>query len=379
MAICLLLTLNCSAQPVLVNGGPQMAGVDGSLYKKTTTLGTGGYYNCVSASRDGSRFYAVKNEKLYFIHSSDYSIVDSMNVPLYEIVSSNEYDVLFGRSSGAVYRINTNTRTVVDSIVLPNPWRLQERPGSKELWLSSDSMIYVINYSSGLAATSFKAGKSQYDNGDIRFTMHGSVAYKGCPFTKKVYKIDATAKTIVDSVASSGFIEVSQDSSRLFISSGNTIYVHSTANMSLTDSMVCARTVFMMFRHPSRQEIWAVNHFDDSITVFNPATLALIDSFGVTGSPHYVAFASGATSISDIGNPLETSLYPNPAGNVLNVTLSATPCTVSIYDQVGKLIMTDVANNNKLLIDIKALIPGLYYVETRSQNNVTSLQRFSKL
>lgn len=366
-----LLFLAGKAQPVLVNGGPSMAGVDGNTYTMTSPVGSGGYYGWVSASRDGSRFFTVRNDKLFFINSGNYAITDSMAVPIYEIASSNEYDILFGRGTGAIYRINTTIKTIVDSINITNPWRIKERPGTKELWLSADSMVHVISYGTGMSVTSFKTGSSQYDNGDIRFTKGGSTAFKVSSFNKKIYKIDAAGKTIVATGDGGGFIEVSSDSSKLFRSSGNTIYVHQTSDLSIIDSIKTVRPTFMMWRHPSKPEIWAVNHFDDTVTVFNESNYSSIDSIAVTGSPHVVAFATGATSVKTATKQQQFSLYPNPANDMLHLAIPDNKARAAIiYNCEGKVMMTAEVSAAKNVIDVSTLAAGIYYLSLTTEHGV---------
>lgn len=365
----------CYGQHVLVNGGPQMAGVDGATYKKTIEIGNGGYYGWVCASRDGNHFYTVRNGKLFFINASNYDITDSLDAPISEISSANDNNILFGRSQGAIYRINTSAKSIVDSIVIPNPWRIQERPNTKELWVASDSNVYIIDYTSALSvATHFKAGISQYDNGDIRFTKGGSIAYKGAPFTKRVYKINASTRVIIDSANKGGFIEVSSDSSKLFVSDAgnNTIYVYQVSNMALTDSIKSQRATFLMFRHPSKNELWAVNHFADSVTVYDQATFARIDSFKVTGSPHVVAFAEMPVAIKQVLSAnSHISAYPNPAGNLLHIVLPDNNVrTIIIYDQAGRTVKTMQANTTDIQLNISSFTNGVYYISVQQNGHV---------
>lgn len=68
----------------------------------------------------------------------------------------------------------------------------------------------------------------------------------------------------------------------------------------------------------------------------------------------------------NVGNPrlkdlLDIRVYPNPAGNKLNVTLNDDEATIDLLDQNGKkLLSTCIERENQL--DVSFLNPGLYFI-----------------
>ena len=86
--------------------------------------------------------------------------------------------------------------------------------------------------------------------------------------------------------------------------------------MAVTDSIDCGtREPFDIYRHPDRAEIWVVNHFKDTVTVFNETTYAQIAAIPVTGSPHSLAFATGATGIN---NPVQNIYAYKTKGEIVD-------------------------------------------------------------
>lgn len=62
---------------------------------------------------------------------------------------------------------------------------------------------------------------------------------------------------------------------------------------------------------------------------------------------------------------LAVSLYPNPARNSINVSISGYPCdgsTVYIYDLSGCLVMTAHVDNGFTTVSAEGLAPGIYFL-----------------
>ena len=82
---------------------------------------------------------------------------------------------------------------------------------------------------------------------------------------------------------------------------------------------------------------------------------------------------------STLSNELELTVYPNPASNL--VTLSVTSinserATIEIRDSLGKLISSSVMNVNAglntILIDVSNLNSGVYHLSLLAKNQVVS-------
>ena len=59
-------------------------------------------------------------------------------------------------------------------------------------------------------------------------------------------------------------------------------------------------------------------------------------------------------------NEIVSSVYPNPANDVLNIELQETIATVSILSIDGKLISTQTVNELSTVVDVQSLPAGLY-------------------
>jgi Secretion system C-terminal sorting domain len=367
-----LFMLSCavSAQPVLCGGfgTSGMALVNGTTYTKSGTLGSGNF-PFVSASKDGSKFYASSQSgKMYFIDVASSAFIDSMTISTRNLASSNEPDILFATTNAALVRINTTTKTVVDSVVLGVPWLPEERPNSKEVWVTDSGKIHVVDYSSSLAVTTFSVAASPYDYMGVRFSPGGTMAFKGAGTGKQLFKIDPATKAISLTVNTApvvpGALVVSHDSSKVFVCDATNmkVMIYKSSDLSLQDSIVLDKVPMNIYRHPTRNEIWVVHHFSDSVSVFDENTKALIAAFGISGSPWYLAFGVGSpTSVQNTNrNVSGINVYPNPATGQITLIGIAKNDRVAIYDVSGKNVISWNSINEQLSFNISALKTGYY-------------------
>lgn len=378
------------AQPILSNGfGTGTALINGTNYQKTMNIGSGNFGN-VSASADGQFFYVTgantTSGNIYYISVTSNTIVDSIAMPGIggDMSSTNLANTVFSLRNMAVYRLNPQTKTIDSVVIGGKPNRIEERPNSKEAWVAADSMIYIVDYSSGLSVgTPIDVSSNKFDNADVRFTKGGTLAYKAAGSAKKIYKIDCAAKTIIDSIDTTPLspfsIEVSSDSSTIYAANGTNVYMYSVASKALVDSMVSDKQVMTMYTHPIRQELWAVHHFADSVTVFNETNKATLASFDIGNDPFFLAFATGTVSINDINKSYAVKLYPNPATIQLNITLPDNKKKqLAIYDVYGRRVVMHNTATAQTSIDISALATGTYYLSIYSQDTLLKTMQFVK-
>ena len=68
------------------------------------------------------------------------------------------------------------------------------------------------------------------------------------------------------------------------------------------------------------------------------------------------------------------AIYPNPADNVLNISLNNTnelPETVKVFNTLGQAVVTkSVTNSSDLNVNVSSLQKGIYFV--RIENETTS-------
>jgi len=378
-ALCALLAcgISANAQPVLAGGFTGMAKVDGGTYTKTGVAGDpAGGYAFVAASHDRTTFFASSSSKhhIYFINPSTYDITDSLAHTVYYITATNEPNTLFARTDSGLCRINTLTKTITDSVNIADAFHVAERPNSKEVWVGANNKVVVVDYTSGLNATPFTYSGVATDNGDIRFTAGGTIAYKLAWTSEKLYKINAATKIVMDSLtcsSSPGNLEVSRDSSKVFITfpGDKKIRIYATSSMTIIDSIDCGtREPFDIYNHPTRNEIWVVNHFKDSVTVFNDATYAQIAALPVTGSPHALAFSLGTTAAGNINTTAATiAAYPNPVSNSITVTGIIAGDNIRAYDVAGHELFTIIVTGTQQTFDISSLGTGIYIMQVLSK------------
>lgn len=379
-----------TAQPIITGcvGTSSLGIVNGTTYTKTGTLGSGGY-SFVSASQDGSKFYAsaVTASKLFYIDVSSSTFIDSMNIYLRNIVSSNEPDRLFGLSAKALIRVNTTSKSVVDSVQLGEPFQLEERPNAKEVWVSDSGKVHVIDYTSGLTVTTIPVSPSAFDYSIVRFSPGGTMAFKSANNRKKLFKIDPVTKTLIDSVSTAPYghsaLAVSHDSTKIFAcDAGNSrIRIFRTSDLVLIDSIDCGtRAPMNIYRHPYRAEMWAVNHFRDSVSVYNENTFAQVAAFNISSSPWYLAFGNASLSVSgSVAAAQQIAIFPNPASNsiVINVPDNATR-TAILYDNAGRVVGQYAINSMYQSIDVSDLASGNYYLTIVKDNKIQTTLKWVK-
>lgn len=89
------------------------------------------------------------------------------------------------------------------------------------------------------------------------------------------------------------------------------------------------------------------------------ARSALLYSNKAVGAPEDELLAANNDILKEI------SLYPNPAADILNVTLkdiSASNGNLNIYNQSGQLVKSVQLNKSTVQVDIRSLKGGMYYV-----------------
>lgn len=62
-------------------------------------------------------------------------------------------------------------------------------------------------------------------------------------------------------------------------------------------------------------------------------------------------------------------VYPNPASTSFNVTAAGLQ-TVQVFDALGNLVVSEIANNNLVLINTSGLNAGIYFVQASSQSGL---------
>lgn len=74
----------------------------------------------------------------------------------------------------------------------------------------------------------------------------------------------------------------------------------------------------------------------------------------------------GSVGIQQLNNHSAVNIYPNPAGNTLNITGITGKATALLYDIVGKLVLEKEVENNTIL-NTSHLVDGIYTLLTESK------------
>jgi hypothetical protein len=67
-------------------------------------------------------------------------------------------------------------------------------------------------------------------------------------------------------------------------------------------------------------------------------------------------------SKDDFNKDVALQIYPNPTSNSVTVKSDSTIKTIQLYDAQGRLLQTQMTNNNLQTIDLSAYATGIYYL-----------------
>lgn len=96
----------------------------------------------------------------------------------------------------------------------------------------------------------------------------------------------------------------------------------------------------------------------------------------------FIVCKPATTGIVHTGNTKDITMYPNPAGNELNVTCDAGSDvkTIAIYNMAGKPVAVyKTTNGNEAHLDLENVPGGMYFIRfINSRNEVVSTERFNR-
>ena len=119
--------------------------------------------------------------------------------------------------------------------------------------------------------------------------------------------------------------------------------------------------------------------YDKCMYMFTAGQSGRMDALFATGGARasLITSTGGTAALRQVAS--NSTLYPNPATDVVNVSLTEGArgvSTVSVYDMSGHE-MTQARHNGNGQVQVSALPKGLYYIRTSTGGNVTH-QRFEK-
>ncbi|MCE2682531.1 MAG: T9SS type A sorting domain-containing protein [Cryomorphaceae bacterium] len=77
-------------------------------------------------------------------------------------------------------------------------------------------------------------------------------------------------------------------------------------------------------------------------------------------------------------NEIVSSVYPNPASEVLNINLKANATSVSIISMDGKVVSTQNVTSNTVAVDLSNVLAGAYIYEIVAENGTVIRNTFVK-
>ena len=99
------------------------------------------------------------------------------------------------------------------------------------------------------------------------------------------------------------------------------------------------------------------------------------DNFSIVGVRNLV-FGQATTEVKDLTQVVqELSAYPNPCGDVLNISQNTTDARYFIYDLNGSLIQSDKASST---INVSNLKTGIYFFTLVDETNTQTLKIIKK-
>jgi hypothetical protein len=116
----------------------------------------------------------------------------------------------------------------------------------------------------------------------------------------------------------------------------------------------------------------------NTVMVISNSFIIIVPALSTTA----VLLAKATTGISELKNDNEIKIFPNPAKDKLNVSLSPAiggQCEIAIYDIIGREILNSFVDSNvfsPLSIDISALERGAYIFSIKNKHE-TFTKRFS--
>lgn len=372
-----LLAAAAQAQTAYINGVP-IAVVNSSTLAITDNI-FNQYCPEIHSNSDGAVMMVNTFNDAYMVDVATNTVTDSMPGFTPRYAEGNTSSEMYGAKSGVFYHIDLNSKAL-DSITLPGSERIQRRPGSDEVWVTSDSSVHVVDVSNGMSlSNTIVTGSSQYDGSELRFSADGATMIKLNWNSKTVAKVDAENKTVTGTLDMSfvpnlSGIEVLGDGSAAFVScsNNNKVYKIDVATMTVSDSAEMPKAPFGMYRHPFDGTLWVVGHFDQVVYVVDPSDLSVQDSVNVTGDPHIVMFVNTAVGVEEEMHAAPLRIYPNPASDVIRLEGATAGSTWSLLDMTGRSVASgQFDSTQQQTLSIASLPVGVYTL--RSEEAMTRI------
>lgn len=117
--------------------------------------------------------------------------------------------------------------------------------------------------------------------------------------------------------------------------------------------------------------------FDNSIESVHDATTYLFCP--TPGKPNVLCELSSVGNEENVIEQSEVQIYPNPTDAILNIQAEDVELlTISVYDNMGRLLLTKAVNQEKCELDVSQLSLGTYYLQVVTTQEVLQYKVLKK-
>jgi hypothetical protein len=107
-----------------------------------------------------------------------------------------------------------------------------------------------------------------------------------------------------------------------------------------------------------------------NLTTGNYSAELIINNNDPNNPQVIVPVTLGVTTGIDENQKVSISMFPNPAGEVLYITSDVKIQQVTLFNNVGQMVLQQNANNTMLTLRVSDLEPGIYFVKIKSESDV---------
>ncbi len=156
--------------------------------------------------------------------------------------------------------------------------------------------------------------------------------------------------------------------------------VGNTPNVSVvsSNSLICTgQTVTLTASGTATSYSWNTGGTTASIVVSPSVTTSYTvtgSDFGCTSAVSITQNVSACTGINEFELQNAINVYPNPNTGLFTLTTNKTADLVTITDLLGKVVLQIKPENTSVLIDVKSLNQGVYFVLVKEGHNTGSVK-----
>ncbi len=251
---------------------------------------------------------------------------------------------------------------IVCQYSFPGDYRFQfEMRNDKLNWwkASGTSVLVSVLSSQSVADGNWHHVAGTIDsNGSVKLYIDGNLDGSGIDTFKYM-----NTNTTIGYRPNSGFFEGNMDEVRIW---------RTTRSAAQIQANMCPDTQFdttgLIAYYKFNQGLASGNN--TSITTLTDETNNMnhgtLNQFGLTGSTsNWVDITPcWPVGVSDMNNELEVKLYPNPANQIINISLpdNLNKAKVSIFDLSGKSVHESDLRENKNVLRLDGLDSGMYFI-----------------